>query len=87
MATLRNVWSVFGGTAGLALAVALAVAAVMTGAENRSVREPVDLPDLADLLHVFQEGKDAAEQVDPPEVGLGPAFERERELPIDLHSM
>jgi hypothetical protein len=85
MAALRNAWSSFGGIAGLGLALALAVAAVMAGAENRPTRQPA--AGLADLLRVFQEGKDAAEQVDPPEVGLGPAFERERELPIDLHSM
>jgi hypothetical protein len=85
MVALRNAWSLFGGAVGLALAVALAVAAIMAGAENPSTRQPV--AGLADLLRVFQEGKDAAEQVDPPEIGLGPAFERERELPIDLHSM
>jgi len=85
MGPLRNVWSLLGGAAGLALAVALAVAAVMAGAENRSTRQPV--VGLTDLLRVFQEGKDAAEQVDPPEIGLGPGFDRERELPIDLHSM
>jgi hypothetical protein len=85
MAALRNAWSLFGGAVGLALAVALAVAAIMAGAENPATRQPV--AGLADLLRVFQEGKDAAEQVDPPEIGLGPAFERERELPIDLHSM
>ena len=29
----------------------------------------------SDLIRVFQEGKDAAEQADPPEVSLGPAFD------------
>ena len=28
-----------------------------------------------DLLRVFREGKDAAEQADPPEISLGPAFD------------
>ena len=28
-----------------------------------------------DLLRVFQEGKDAAEQADPPDISLGPAFD------------
>jgi hypothetical protein len=85
MTTLPNVRSLLGGAAGLALAAALAVAAIMAGAEDRTTRQPV--AGVADLLSVFQEGKDAAEQVDPPEIGLGPAFERERELPIDFHSM
>jgi hypothetical protein len=85
MAGVRNVRALLGGVAGLAAAAALAMAAFMVGAENPPARQPV--VGLADLLRVFQEGKDAAEQIDPPEVGLGPAFERERELPIDLHSM
>jgi hypothetical protein len=85
MAGVRNVRALLGGVAGLAAAAALAMAAFMVGAENPPARQPA--VGLADLLRVFQEGKDAAEQIDPPEVGLGPAFERERELPIDLHSM
>jgi hypothetical protein len=28
-----------------------------------------------ELIRVFEEGKDAAEKVDPPEISLGPAFE------------
>jgi len=32
-----------------------------------------------ELIRVFEEGKDAAERVDPPEVSLGPAFEPQAE--------
>jgi len=28
-----------------------------------------------ELIRVFEEGKEAAEKVDPPEISLGPAFE------------
>jgi hypothetical protein len=28
-----------------------------------------------ELIRVFEEGKDAAEKVNPPEISLGPAFE------------
>jgi hypothetical protein len=31
-----------------------------------------------DLLRIFQEGKDAAEQADPPEISLGTAFDPQR---------
>jgi len=32
-----------------------------------------------ELIRVFEEGKDAAEKVEPPEVSLGPAFEPQPE--------
>ena len=32
-----------------------------------------------ELIRVFEEGKDAAEKVDPPEISLGPAFEPQPE--------
>ena len=58
----------------VALAVALVPASVVATGENLpTARQTVVVAD--DLLRVFQESKDAAEQVDPPEVSLGPAFE------------
>jgi hypothetical protein len=35
----------------------------------------VDGAGAGELIRVFEEGKDAAEKVDPPEISLGPAFE------------
>jgi hypothetical protein len=41
---------------------------------------PTVLVDAAgELIRVFEEGKDAAEKVDPPEISLGPAFEPQAE--------
>jgi hypothetical protein len=34
-----------------------------------------------DLLRIFQEGKDAAEQADPPEISLGTAFDPQQPPP------
>ena len=34
-----------------------------------------------DLLRIFQEGKDAAEQADPPEISLGTAFDPQQPQP------
>jgi len=60
--------------AGLALAVALALtSAGMSGESPPPVRPTVLVGD--DLLRVFQEGKDAAEQTDPHEQSLGTAFD------------
>jgi hypothetical protein len=60
--------------AGLALAAALALAsAVGSGEDSKPVRPAVLAGD--DLLRIFQEGKDAAEQVDPRESSLGTAFD------------
>ena len=60
--------------AGITLAAAVALATVVAGGENSpGVRPAVMIGD--DLLRVFQEGKDAAEQADPPEISLGTAFD------------
>lgn len=60
--------------AGLALAAALALTSVVTSGEMvPNIRPAVLVGD--DLLRMFQEGKDAAEQADPPEISLGPAFD------------
>ena len=59
---------------GLALAAALALAsAVGSGENSQPVRPAILVGD--DLLRIFQEGKDAAEQVDPRELSLGTAFD------------
>ena len=66
---------------GLALAVALVLASVGTSGESpQPVRPTVLVGD--DLLRIFQEGKDAAEQADPRELSLGTAFDREPPTPI-----
>jgi hypothetical protein len=59
--------------AALALAAALALGAVVASGEDSKVRPAVLVGD--DLLRIFQEGKDAAEQADPPEISLGTAFD------------
>ena len=70
----RSAWSFIGAPAGLALAAALALSSVVASGENApTIRPAVMVGD--DLLRVFQEAKDAAEQVDPPEISLGPAFD------------
>jgi len=52
---------------------------VATGENPPALRQPT-IAGVDDLLRrVFQEGKDAAEQVDPPEVSLGPAFDPQRD--------
>ena len=77
----RGVWSFVATPAGLALAAALALASMVASGEiGPDVRPAVMVGD--DLLRVFQEGKDAAEQADPPEIGLGPAFDPQPDLPI-----
>jgi hypothetical protein len=35
-----------------------------------------------DLLRIFQEGKDAAERADPPEISLGTAFDPQQPQPV-----
>jgi hypothetical protein len=59
--------------AALALVAALALGAVVASGEDSKVRPAVLVGD--DLLRIFQEGKDAAEQADPPEISLGTAFD------------
>jgi len=46
---------------------------VASGENGPDIRPVVMVGD--DLLRVFREGKDAAEQADPPEISLGPAFD------------
>jgi hypothetical protein len=66
---------------GLALAAALALASAVASAENsQPLRPAVLIGD--DLLRIFQEGKDAAQQVDPPETSLGTAFEPQPSPPL-----
>ena len=67
--------------AGMALAAALALAsAVASGENSQAVRPTVLVGD--DLLRIFQESKDAAEQVDPPEISLGTAFDPQPPQPV-----
>ena len=66
--------------AGLAVAAVLALASVVASGENPPVRPAVLVGD--DLLRIFQEGKDAAEQADPPEISLGTAFDPQPSPPI-----
>ena len=67
--------------AALALAAALALGAVVASGEDSKVRPAVLVGD--DLLRIFQEGKDAAEQADPPEISLGTAFDPQQPTPTD----
>jgi hypothetical protein len=61
--------------AAVALAAALGLGAVVAsgGDDAKAMRPAVLAGD--DLLRIFQEGKDAEEQVDPPEISLGTAFD------------
>ena len=78
--TWRAIGSFVLTPAGLALVAALALASVVASGEQSQVRPTVLVGD--ELLRIFQEGKDAAEQVDPPESSLGTAFDREPPQPI-----
>jgi hypothetical protein len=71
--TSREIGSFVVTPAGIALAAALALATVVASSENPSAVHPAVLVG-DDLLRIFQEGKDAAEQADPPEISLGTAF-------------
>jgi len=72
--TWRETWSSVLTPAGLAAAAALALASgVGSGENSQAVRPAVLVGD--DVLRIFQEAKDAAEQVDPPEISLGTAFD------------
>ena len=67
--------------AGLAVAAVLALASVVASGEKpQPVRPAVLVGD--DLLRIFQEAKDAAEQADPPEISLGTAFDPQPSPPI-----
>jgi len=76
--TRRGLCTFAGTPLALALAAALALATVVTSGENVPHVRPAALVG-DDLLRVFQEGKDAAEQVDPPETSLGPAFDPQQD--------
>ena len=66
--------------AALVLVAALALGAIVASGEDSKVRPAVLVGD--DLLRIFQEGKDAAEQVAPPEISLGTAFDPQQPQPI-----
>ena len=65
--------------AALAMAAALALGALVASGEDSKVRPAVLVGD--DLLRIFQEGKDAAEQAAPPEISLGTAFDPQQPPP------
>ena len=67
--------------AALALVAALALGALVASGEDSKVRPAVLVGD--DLLRIFQEGKDAAEQADPAEISLGTAFDPQQPTPTD----
>jgi len=72
--TWRELASFMLAPAGRAAVAALALATVVASGENSPATRPTVLIG-DDLLRVFQEGKDAAEQADPPEIGLGTSFD------------
>ncbi len=79
--TWREIWAFLLTPAGLALVAALALASVVaSGEQSQGARPAVLVGD--ELLRIFQEGKDAAEQVDPPESSLGTAFDPQPPQPI-----
>ncbi len=78
--TFREVGYFVLAPAGLALAAALALGSVAArGDDAQPVTATVLVGD--DLLRIFQEGKDAAEQVDPHEVSLGTSFDPQPQAP------
>jgi hypothetical protein len=79
--TSRDIWSLVATPAGIGLAAAMALASVVASGENApAVRPAILVGD--DLLRIFQEGKDAAEQADPPEISLGTAFDPQQPQPV-----
>jgi hypothetical protein len=79
--TWREVRSLVLAPAGLALAVGLALASAGASGEGSAPVRPTVLVG-EDLLRIFQEGKDAAEQADPHEQSLGTAFDPQQPPPI-----
>ena len=69
------------------LFVTLTLGLTVAGATGQTIlipAAPVLVPAVlgdgtGELIRVFEEGKDAAEKVDPPEISLGPAFEPQPE--------
>jgi len=78
--TWREILSFVVTPAGCALAAALALGAVGASGENSQAMRPAVLVG-DDLLRIFQEGKDAAEQAQPPEISLGTAFDPQQPPP------
>ena len=74
----RGVRSFVSVPARLLLAAALALTAVVASGQTAPDLQPAVMVG-DDLIRVFQEGKDFAEQADPPEVSLGPAFDPQPE--------
>ena len=81
--TWRALLSFVVAPAALALVGAVALASVVASGEDtkatKAVRPAILTGD--DLLRIFQEGKDAEEQVDPPETGLGTGFDPQQPQP------
>ena len=79
--TRRAIISFVAAPAALALAAALGLGALVAsgGDDARAMRPAVLVGD--DLLRIFQEGKDAEEQVNPPEISLGTAFDAQQPQP------
>jgi len=79
--TCRAIVSFVAVPAALALAAALGLGALVAsgGDDARAMRPAVLVGD--DLLRIFQEGKDAEQQVDPPEISLGTAFDPQQPHP------
>jgi hypothetical protein len=79
--TRRAIISFVAAPAALALAAALGLGALVAsgGDDARAMRPAVLVGD--DLLRIFQEGKDAEEQVNPPEISLGTAFDPQQPQP------
>ena len=78
--TWRAIVSFVVGPAVLALAAALGLGAMIAhGGDAKAMRPAVLVGD--DLLRIFQEGKDAEQQVDPPEISLGTAFDPQQPQP------
>ncbi|MGH7303144.1 MAG: hypothetical protein ACRELZ_07635 [Candidatus Rokuibacteriota bacterium] len=78
----REKWSLALTPAGLALVAALVLGSVVASGENSQTPRPTVLVG-DELLRIFQEGKDAAEQMDPPEqLSLGTAFDPQQPQPI-----
>jgi hypothetical protein len=72
--TQRAISSLVLTPAAVALAALLTSASPIAGGDDSQAVRPTVLAG-DDLLRIFQEGKDAAEKLDPPENNLGTAFD------------
>ena len=81
--TWRPLLSFVVAPAALVLVAALGLASVVASGEDtkatKAVRPAILTGD--DLLRIFQEGKDAEAQVDPPEIGLGIGLDPQQPQP------